>query len=54
MTFPDGSTERGSAVIGDLNHVIVMSQHADPKAGILIEYVNDGAPSYHVYLLVSK
>jgi hypothetical protein len=54
MTFPDGSTERASAVIGDLNHVLVMSQHTNPKAGILIQYVNDNSPSYYVYLLVSK
>jgi hypothetical protein len=55
MTFPDGSTETSGSVIGDSIYTFILSQH-NPKAGMLIEYVNDYPNSpvgYAVFLLVS-
>jgi hypothetical protein len=55
MTFPDGRTETGGDVIGDSIYTFVISQHY-PRAGMLIEYVNDYPKSpvdYAVFLLVS-
>jgi hypothetical protein len=56
MTFADKSTETAGDVIGDSFYVFVISQHS-PKAGMLIEYVNDyphNSVPYSVFLLVSS
>lgn len=56
MTFPDESTETVGNVIGDSIYMFVLSQH-HPKAGMLIEYVNDyphNSVGYGVFLLVSS
>jgi hypothetical protein len=56
MTFPDKSTETTGDVIGDSIYMFVLSQHY-PKAGMLIEYVNDyphNSVGYGVFLLVSS
>lgn len=56
MTFPDGSTETTGQVIGDSTYTYVISQHY-PRAGMLIEYVNDypnNFVDYAVFLLVSS
>jgi hypothetical protein len=56
MTFPDKSTETVGKVIGDSIYMFVLSQHY-PKAGMLIEYVNDyphNSVVYDVFLLVSS
>jgi hypothetical protein len=55
MTFPDGSTETAGDVIGNSIYLAILSQH-QPRAGMLIEYVNDYPNSpvpYAVFLLVS-
>ena len=55
MTFPDGKTETAGDVIGDSIYTFVISQHY-PKAGMVIEYVNDYPKSpvdYAVFLIVS-
>lgn len=58
MTFPDGSTETTGNIIGDSTYVFALSQHTDPRAGILIEYVEynypHNFPPYHAFLLVSS
>jgi len=47
MSFPDGANETVGGVIGDSNILYVFSQHSTPRAGMLIEYVNDyGYPHY--------
>ena len=56
MTFPDKSTETAGEVIGDLIYSYVLSSHS-PRAGMLIEYVNDyphNSVDYAVFLLVSS
>lgn len=61
MTFPDNTNETDGAVIGDSTITYVLSQHSQPRAGMLIEYVNDynfphpsnGRPNA-VFLLVSS
>ena len=58
MTFPDGASETGGNVIGDLTYVFALSPHSTPRAGILIEYIMydypHNFPPYHVFLLVSN
>jgi hypothetical protein len=53
-TFPDGTVETVSGVIGDATYFYVFSQHEDPRAGILmsISYGKE-ATTDEVYLLVS-
>ena len=56
MTFPDKSTEGTGEVIGDTIYSYVLSSHS-PRAGMLIEYVNDypnNSVDYAVFLLVSS
>lgn|GEM_PF-555930 len=56
MTFPDKSTETTGEVIGDTIYSYVLSNHS-PRAGMLIEYVNDyphNSVDYAVFLLVSS
>jgi len=56
MTFPDGNTETAGIVIGDSIYTFIISHHY-PKAGMLIEYVNDYPHDfvvYAVFLLVSS
>ena len=56
MTFPDKSTEAAGGIIGDSVYVFFLSQHR-PRAGMLIEYVNDyphNSVNYGVFLLVSS
>jgi hypothetical protein len=58
MTFPDGTTETTGEVIGDSIFTLVLSQH-QPRAGMLIEYVNDygdfsNSVDYVVFLLISS
>jgi hypothetical protein len=56
MTFPDNATETTGDVIGDSIFTLVLSQH-QPRAGMLIEYVNDyggNSVDYAVFLLVSS
>ena len=56
MTFPDKSTETTGEVIGDSIYSYVLSEHS-PRAGMLIEYVNDfprDSADYAVFLLVSS
>ncbi|MGD0395696.1 MAG: hypothetical protein ABSB26_02140 [Nitrososphaerales archaeon] len=56
MTFPDKSSETVGNVIGDSIYMFVLSQHY-PKAGILVEYVNDfphNSVGYAMFLLVSS
>ena len=50
MTFPDKSIEIAGNVIGDSRTVLMLSNHVNPRAGILIQ----AAPSYgyNVFLLV--
>jgi hypothetical protein len=53
MTFPDKSNETIGSVIGDLTHLVLISKHTNPNAGISIQYVYDGhTSSYEVLLLV--
>lgn len=58
VTFSDGNTETIGGVIGDSTYMFVLSQHAYPRAGILIEYVTynypNNFPPYHAFLLVSS
>lgn len=55
MTFPDGTTETAGGVIGDVPYTFAVSNHAYPRAGMLIEYVTyNGNGSYHAFLLVSE
>ena len=57
MTFPDRSTETTGNVIGDLTYTFALSQHTNPRAGMLIEYVEynypNNYPPYRAFLLVS-
>ena len=56
MTFPDKTTETAGNIIGDSIYMFVLSHHY-PKAGMLIEYVNDfphNSVAYGVFLLVSS
>ncbi len=56
MTFSDKSTEIVGDVIGDSIYMFVLSHHY-PRAGMLIEYVNDyphNSVVYGVFLLVSS
>ena len=56
MTFPDKTTETAGNVIGDSIYTLILSQHS-PRAGMLIEYVNDypnNTADYGVFLLVSS
>jgi hypothetical protein len=56
MTFPDKSTETDGGVVGDSTYVLLLSTHT-PKAGMLIEWVNDysgNGVDYAVFLLVSS
>lgn len=56
MTFPDKSTETVGSVIGNSIYTFVLSHHY-PRAGMLIEYVNDyphNSLVYGVFLLVSS
>ncbi len=57
MTFPDKNTETRGEVIGDSTYVFVLSQHANPRAGVLIEYIEynypHNFPPYKAFLLVS-
>jgi hypothetical protein len=56
MTFPDKSTETAAEIIGDSIYSYVLSNHS-PRAGMLIEYVNDyphNSVDYSVFLLVSS
>ena len=61
MTFPDNTNETDGAVIGDSIFTYVLSQHSQPRAGMLVEYVNDydyphydNGRAYAVFLLVSS
>ena len=56
MTFPDNVTETAGEVIGTTIYSYVISSHT-PRAGMLIEYVNDypnNSVDYAVFLLVSS
>ena len=56
MTFPDKTTETTGEAIGDSIYSYVLSDHS-PRAGMLIEYVNDyphNSVDYAVFLLVSS
>lgn len=57
VKFVDGSNETIGTIIGDLTYVFALSQHTNPRAGILIEYIQYGYPNnfpaYRVFLLVS-
>jgi hypothetical protein len=52
MTFPDKAVEVAGDVIGDSHYVLMLSNHANPKAGMLIQYIsNNGYTGYSVLLL---
>jgi hypothetical protein len=57
VTFPDRSTETIGEVFGDSTYAFVLSQHTNPRAGLVIEYVTynypNNFPPYHAFLLVS-
>jgi hypothetical protein len=60
MTFPNGTTETTQGFIGDSTYTFALSNHASPRAGILIEYIEYNYPNnllgngpYHTFLLVS-
>ena len=38
MTFPDKTVETQGSVIGDSEHVLIVSNHVNPKAGMQIDY----------------
>jgi hypothetical protein len=58
MTFSGQTVETAGQAIGDSTHVLILSNHAAPRAGMQIEYgpsPYDAVPStsnYHVFLLV--
>lgn len=54
MTFPDKTKETAGAAIGDLTYVSMLSNHSNPRAGMLIE-ITYGAQETtdHVFLLVA-
>ncbi|HEV2139411.1 MAG TPA: hypothetical protein VGR53_11280 [Nitrososphaerales archaeon] len=52
MTFPDGTREAAGGVIGDSTYFFALSNHRNPRGGILIEYIS-GTYSYKAFLLVS-
>jgi hypothetical protein len=37
MSFPDGTNETASGVIGDATYIPILSGHSSPRAGMLIE-----------------
>jgi hypothetical protein len=49
LTFPGNSNETIGDVIGASTQVIILSNHMNPKAGIIITRNNTG---YNVFLLV--
>ena len=53
ITFPDKSSETIGAVIGDTSHLLLISKHANPHAGLSIQLVSNGySTGYRVLLLV--
>jgi hypothetical protein len=50
MTFPDKAVEVAGDVIGDSQYVLILSNHSNPKAGMLIQYISNYG--YTVLLLV--
>lgn len=53
ITFPDRTSETIGAVIGDASHLLLISKHTDPHAGLSIQFVSNGySASYRVLLLV--
>jgi len=54
MTFPDNTNETGSSVIEDGYYAQILSNHSDPRAGMLIEITYGAHATTHVYLLVEK
>ncbi len=55
MTFPDKTNETASAVISGSTYLPIVSNHTEPKAGMLVEtqYGAQGT-AYHVFLLVER
>ena len=55
MTFQDGKTETAGNLIGDLDYSLALSQHTNPRAGMLVEYFSYQSPVtiFRVFLLVS-
>jgi len=54
MTFPDNTNETASSVIADFSYAQILSNHSDPRAGMLIEITYGAHATTHVYLLVEK
>ena len=52
LTFADGTVERVGGVIGDSTYFFALSNHLNPRAGSLIEYIS-GTNSLKIFLLVS-
>jgi hypothetical protein len=58
VTFPDKSNETIGGVVGDSDQALFLSAHADPRAGIEIQYVpglyasGASTSNYRVLLLV--
>jgi hypothetical protein len=52
VAFSDGTKGTLGGVIGDSTYFFVISQHLEPKVGILIEY-SSNTSSYKTFLLVS-
>jgi hypothetical protein len=50
MTFPDKAVEVAFSVVGDSQYVLMLSNHSDPTAGMLIQYISNYG--YTVVLLV--
>lgn len=54
MTFPDKTNETTGSPIGDLTYIPILSNHSNPRAGMLIEITNGAHETTdHVFLLVS-
>jgi hypothetical protein len=55
MTFPDKTNVTASAPIGDDTYIPILSNHSNPRAGMLIEITNEAQGSTaRVFLLVEE